>query len=105
MGLLFSFVRAGSRTRFLRLGFAAGDVALGVGLVLLRLAFLLEPLVVGQRARGFFHLALGAFDDAARARLRSALVVCHDLFSKQSRVGWLRVELSLLGTHERGPAR
>ena len=64
MASLYGLVCLGFGARLFGLRFLQRDLALGVGLLLLRLALTLEFFVAREGAGGFFHLALDAFDDA-----------------------------------------
>src|SRR2546423_11214913 len=77
VSLLLGLTCARLGPRLFGLGFLARDLALGVGLFLLRLALALQVLVAFQRARRFLHLALDLFGNAARGGPRAALFVSH----------------------------
>src|ERR1700710_2498213 len=59
------------------LGFLLRGVALGVGLVLLGLAFAVQIIATGHRARDFLGLTLSALGDALDGFLGTAVVLRH----------------------------
>jgi hypothetical protein len=56
-----------------------GDIALGVGLLLLGFALFLKTIVASDRAYGFLGLALDVFDDALDASLGTGLTHVYKL--------------------------
>ena len=83
--LLALFSSLGATTCRFRLGFSLGNIALGIGLVLLGLALFGQVVTTAQGADGFLNLAFGAFDDALDAFLGST-VLSHALL-----LVWLNV--------------
>ncbi|OBF17346.1 hypothetical protein AWC13_01865 [Mycobacterium kubicae] len=74
VGLLLLLGRVRTATGGFGLCFLLGSVALGVRLVLLRLALALQVVLAGDGTDNFFRLALNALDDAFDALCGATLV-------------------------------
>jgi hypothetical protein len=83
MRCLARLIDVGFGACFLRSGFLAGSLALGLGLVLLGPTLFFEVVVAGKRTGCFFGLTFDVFDDAFDAFANSVTVLGHSLTSRR----------------------